>query len=54
MLGKKCIAIAMNAVFKAVDSINNEVATIIKSPSHGDDIAVTEKEDKIEERMEMN
>ncbi|KAG5549232.1 hypothetical protein RHGRI_014554 [Rhododendron griersonianum] len=44
---------AMAAVFKAVDSISNEVATIIQSPAH-DDIAATEKEDKLEELMEMN
>ncbi|KAF5946000.1 hypothetical protein HYC85_016228 [Camellia sinensis] len=45
--------IAMASVFKAVDSISNEVATIIQSPAH-DDIAITEKEDKLEELMEMN
>ncbi|PSS19647.1 Mevalonate kinase [Actinidia chinensis var. chinensis] len=45
--------IAMPAVFKAVDSISNEVATIIQSPAH-DDIAITQKEDKLEELMEMN
>lgn len=51
---EKCITIAMNAVFKAIASISNEVATIIESPSHKDDIAVTEREDKLEERLEMN
>ncbi|GFY94773.1 mevalonate kinase [Actinidia rufa] len=45
--------IAMPAVFKAVDSISNEIATIIQSPAH-DDIAITQKEDKLEELMEMN
>ncbi|KAL7205181.1 hypothetical protein ACSBR2_018167 [Camellia fascicularis] len=44
---------AMAAVFKAVDSISNEVATILQSPAD-DDIAVTEKEDKLQELMEMN
>ncbi|KAF7143827.1 hypothetical protein RHSIM_Rhsim05G0142700 [Rhododendron simsii] len=44
---------AMAAVFKAVDSISNEVAPIIQSSAH-DDIAATEKEDKLEELMEMN
>ncbi|PSS10145.1 Mevalonate kinase [Actinidia chinensis var. chinensis] len=45
--------IAMGAVFKAVDSISNEVATIIQSTSH-DDSTVSEKEDKLGELMEMN
>ncbi|XP_052183988.1 mevalonate kinase-like isoform X2 [Diospyros lotus] len=45
--------IAMSAVFKAVDSISNEVASIMQSPAH-DDIAITEKEDKLEELIEMN
>ncbi|XP_028092609.1 mevalonate kinase-like [Camellia sinensis] len=44
---------AMAAVFKAVDSISNEVATILQSPGD-DDVAVTEKEDKLQELMEIN
>lgn len=45
--------IAMTNVFTAVDSISNELATIIQSPA-SDDLAVTEKEDKLEELMEMS
>ena len=45
--------IAMGAVFKAVDSISNEVATIVESTAH-DDSTVSEKEDKLGELMEMN
>ncbi|XP_057499768.1 mevalonate kinase-like [Actinidia eriantha] len=45
--------IAMSAVFKAVDSISNEVAAIIQSPAH-DDSTASEKEDKLGELMEMN
>ena len=44
---------AMAAVFNAVDSISNEMATIIQSPV-SDDLAITEKEEKLEELMEMN
>ncbi|XP_059652487.1 mevalonate kinase-like [Cornus florida] len=44
---------AMAAVFTAVDSISNELATIIQSPVL-DDLAITEKEEKLEELMEMN
>ncbi|CAI9102252.1 OLC1v1000493C1 [Oldenlandia corymbosa var. corymbosa] len=44
---------AMAAVFNAVDSISNEVAAIIQSPV-SDDLAITEKEEKLEELMEMN
>lgn len=44
---------AMTAVFKAVDSISNEVASVIQSPAH-DHIAITQKEDKLQELMEMN
>nr|GMC53582.1 mevalonate kinase [Ipomoea batatas] len=44
---------AMASVFDAVDSISNEVATIIQSPV-GDDLAITEKEEKLGELMEMN
>ncbi|XP_052193166.1 mevalonate kinase-like [Diospyros lotus] len=44
---------ALAAVFKAVDSISNEVATIIQSSAH-DGIATTEREHKLEELMEMN
>ncbi|KAL6989667.1 mevalonate kinase [Sarracenia purpurea var. burkii] len=44
---------AMAAVFKAVDSISDEVATIIQSPGH-DDGAVSEKEEKLGELMQMN
>ncbi|XP_059648543.1 mevalonate kinase isoform X2 [Cornus florida] len=44
---------AMAAVFTAVDSISSELATIIQAPAP-DDLAVTEKEEKLEELMEMN
>ncbi|KAK2972491.1 hypothetical protein RJ640_017663 [Escallonia rubra] len=44
---------AMTAVFTAVDSISNELATIIQSPA-SDDLAIIEKEEKLGELMEMN
>ncbi|CAM8911424.1 unnamed protein product [Rhodiola kirilowii] len=44
---------AMTSVFNAVDSISNELATIIQSPAL-DDLSITGKEEKIEELMEMN
>ncbi|WOH14383.1 hypothetical protein DCAR_0933902 [Daucus carota subsp. sativus] len=44
---------AMTAVFNAVDSISNKLATIIESPAV-DEIAITEKEVILEELMEMN
>ncbi|KAK6118574.1 hypothetical protein DH2020_047687 [Rehmannia glutinosa] len=44
---------AMASVFNAVDSISNELAAIIQSPV-SDDLAITEKEEKIGELMEMN
>lgn len=44
---------AMSSVFNAVDSISNEVASIILAPV-SDDLAITEKEEKLEELMEMN
>ncbi|XP_059650296.1 mevalonate kinase-like [Cornus florida] len=44
---------AMAAVFTAVDSSSNELATIIQSHVL-DDLAITEKEEKLEELMEMN
>lgn len=44
---------AMTSVFKAVDSISTEVASIIESPVT-DDLAITEKEEKLGELMEMN
>ncbi|KAA8545098.1 hypothetical protein F0562_019882 [Nyssa sinensis] len=44
---------AMSSVFNAVDSISNELATIIQSPA-SNDLAVTEKEETLEELMEMN
>ncbi|XP_043695946.1 mevalonate kinase [Telopea speciosissima] len=44
---------AMSAVFSAVDYISKEFSTIIQSPVH-DDLSVIEKEEKIEELMEMN
>ncbi|XP_058077729.1 mevalonate kinase isoform X2 [Magnolia sinica] len=44
---------AMTAVFTAVDSISKELAAIIQSPA-SDMLAITEKEDKLEELMEMN
>lgn len=44
---------AMTAVFTAVDSISNKLATIIESPAV-DEVAITEKEVLLEELMEMN
>ncbi|KAA8536881.1 hypothetical protein F0562_029359 [Nyssa sinensis] len=43
----------MAAVFSAVDSISKELATIIQSPGYND-LAITEKEERLEELMEMN
>nr|AJT35507.1 mevalonate kinase [Gentiana rigescens] len=43
----------MAAVFNAVDSISIEMASIIQTPV-SDDLAITEKEEKLEELMEMN
>ena len=44
---------AMSFIFNAVDSISNELANIIQTPAP-DEISVTEKEEKLEELMEMN
>ncbi|KAF3454454.1 hypothetical protein FNV43_RR04901 [Rhamnella rubrinervis] len=44
---------AMASVFNAVDSISEELSTIIQSYAP-DDPSITEKEEKIEELMEMN
>ncbi|KAK4424670.1 Mevalonate kinase [Sesamum alatum] len=44
---------AMASVFNAVDAISNELAAIIQAPA-SDDLAVTEKEEKLGELMEMN
>ena len=44
---------AMAFVFSAVDSISKELTAIMQSPTP-DDLSVTEKEEKIEELMEMN
>ena len=44
---------AMKSVFNAVDSISKELSTIIQSPSP-DELSITEKEEKLEELMEMN
>nr|AQT00804.1 mevalonate kinase [Osmanthus fragrans] len=44
---------AMSSVFSAIDSISSELASIIQSPVT-DDLAITEKEKKLEELMEMN
>ncbi|CAA2953723.1 Mevalonate kinase [Olea europaea subsp. europaea] len=43
----------MASVFSAIDSISSELASIIQSPVT-DDLAITEKEEKLEELMEMN
>ncbi|KAL7083960.1 hypothetical protein ACP275_14G195300 [Erythranthe tilingii] len=43
----------MSSVFNAVDSISNEFAAIIQSPV-SDDLAITEKEEKLGELMEMS
>ena len=44
---------AMSFIFNAVDSISNELANIIQTPAP-DEISVTEKEEKLEELMEMS
>ncbi|KAK6915559.1 GHMP kinase N-terminal domain [Dillenia turbinata] len=44
---------AMASVFTAVDFISKELAELIQSPA-ADDLAITEKEEKLEELMEMN
>lgn len=44
---------AMKAVFHAVDSISKDLSTIIQS-SVPDELSLTEKEEKLEELMEMN
>ncbi|KAG8363799.1 hypothetical protein BUALT_Bualt19G0059900 [Buddleja alternifolia] len=44
---------AMSSVFNAVGSISNELASIIQSPV-SDDLAITKKEEKLGELMEMN
>ncbi|XP_059437618.1 mevalonate kinase [Corylus avellana] len=44
---------AMSLVFNAVDSISKELSAIIQSPA-SDDLSITEKEEKMEELMEMN
>ncbi|EEF49817.1 mevalonate kinase [Ricinus communis] len=44
---------AMSFVFNAVDSISNELANIIQSPAP-DELSITEKEEMLEELMEMN
>ncbi|KAM3752715.1 hypothetical protein ACB098_03G040400 [Castanea mollissima] len=44
---------AMSLVFNAVDSISNELSTIIQSPAPNE-LSITEKEEKIEELIEMN
>lgn len=44
---------AMTLVFSAVDSISRELTTIIQSPAP-DNLSVTEKEEKIEDLIDMN
>nr|QOI79384.1 mevalonate kinase [Rheum palmatum] len=44
---------AMTSVFSAVDSISNELVMIIQSTAT-DEISLTEKEEKLEELIEMN
>ncbi|XP_044467769.1 mevalonate kinase-like isoform X2 [Mangifera indica] len=44
---------AMSSVFNAVDSISKELSTLIESPAP-DVLSVTEKEEKLQELMEMN
>ncbi|KAI3906278.1 hypothetical protein MKW92_026995 [Papaver armeniacum] len=44
---------AMNAVFIAVDYISKELSSIIQSPA-ADPLSLTEKQEKLEELMEMN
>ncbi|XP_074311553.1 mevalonate kinase isoform X2 [Silene latifolia] len=44
---------AMASVFSAVDSISKELSAIIQMPVT-DDVSITEKEEKVEELMEMN
>ncbi|KAK7332965.1 hypothetical protein VNO80_29722 [Phaseolus coccineus] len=43
----------MAFVFSAVDSISKELTSVLKSPTP-DELSVTEKEERIEELMEMN
>ncbi|XP_068660123.1 mevalonate kinase-like [Aristolochia californica] len=43
----------MASVFSAVDSISKELSAIIQSPATND-VSITEKEEKIQELMEMN
>ncbi|MED6181994.1 hypothetical protein PIB30_024623 [Stylosanthes scabra] len=45
---------AMAFVFNAVDSISKELALVLQSTASDDVLSVTEKEEKIEELMEMN
>lgn len=44
---------AMTAVFTAVDSISNELSSILQSSAR-DEITITENEEKLSELMEMN
>uniref|UniRef100_A0A2P2JUZ6 Mevalonate kinase n=2 Tax=Rhizophora mucronata TaxID=61149 RepID=A0A2P2JUZ6_RHIMU len=44
---------AMSFVFNAVDAISQELADILQSPAP-DDLSINEKEEKLEELMEMN
>ncbi|KAM7280220.1 hypothetical protein ACFE04_007354 [Oxalis oulophora] len=44
---------AMNFVFKAADSISKELADVVQSSAR-DELSITEKEQKLEELMEMN
>ncbi|XP_010524882.1 PREDICTED: mevalonate kinase [Tarenaya hassleriana] len=45
---------AMASVFNAVDSISKELAAIIQSDEKGESSSIAEKEEKIEELIEMN
>ncbi|XP_020525443.1 mevalonate kinase isoform X2 [Amborella trichopoda] len=44
---------AMSSVFKAIDAISMELSTIIQSGA-SDDLSIIEKEEKLQELMEMN
>ncbi|XP_031281450.1 mevalonate kinase [Pistacia vera] len=44
---------AMSSVFTAVDSISKELSSLIESPTP-DDLSMTEKEERLQELMEMN
>ncbi|KAJ3695696.1 hypothetical protein LUZ60_001073 [Juncus effusus] len=44
---------AMQSIFNAIDSLSNELAEIVEAPA-GDELAISEKEEKLKEIMGMN